>query len=184
MMMCYNISDEKRGIMLKKEDVLKHKKQEKETALNNWHLKKVSMSKKFIDEEETQKSRNMARGSVHLCELGENIGSEQGDERPVIIISNNRINSTSSNVLVIPLSKTLKKKTITNRKKKRIEVPKVKTHYFLKKNKYTFLDYDSSAMTEGLKVVSKIRIRKHLGEISDPKDLNAILSRIKWIFEI
>lgn len=159
------------------------KKVKKEKALNTWNGVKIILAKEFIDDEVNQINRKPVKGSVHLCQLGENIGSEQGEERPVVIVSNNRINSTSPNVIIVPLSKALKKKTIINRKKRKIEVPRVGTHYFLKKNKYTFLDYDSAAMAEGLKTVSKIRLGKHLGKIDD-KDLQAISSRIKWIFDL
>lgn len=163
-------------------DRIELNKQHKEKALNTWHPLKLSMAKRFIDEEKTQISRSLSKGSIHLCQLGENIGSEQSEERPVIIVSNDRINSTSPNVMIIPLSKTLKKKTIKNRKGVIQEVPKVGTHFFLTKNNYSFLDYDSAAMAEGITAVSKIRIGKHLGSISD-KDLTAVLSRLKWIFD-
>lgn len=157
-------------------------KVDKEKALSEWHPRKVVMAKRFIEEESTQKARNMVKGAIHLCELGENIGSEQSEERPVIIVSNDRINSTASNVKIIPLSKTLKTKTITNRKKKTQVVPKVGTHFFLYKSKYTFLDYDSAAMAEGITTVSKIRLGKHLGNLT-PDDLNKVLSRLKWVFD-
>jgi mRNA interferase MazF len=158
-------------------------KQLKEAALNEWHPRKIEMAKLFIDEEEAQKSRNLVKGAIHLCELGENIGSEQSEERPVLIVSNNRINSSATNVKIIPLSKTLKKKVIKNRKGKEQTVPKVGTHYFLEKDKYTFLTYNSAAMAEGITTVSKIRLGKHLGNITE-RDLNAIMSRLKWVFDL
>lgn len=163
-------------------DELEIIKQQKEKDLNEWHPRKIEMAKRFIDEEAKQKGRNMVKGSIHLCELGENVGSEQSEERPVIIVSNDRINSTSTNVKVIPLSKTLKTKTITNRKGKTQVVPKVGTHFFLKKEKYKFLTYDSAAMAEGITTVSKIRLGKHLGDMT-PDDLNKVLSRLKWVFD-
>jgi len=85
------------------------KKEKKEKALNAWNAVKIILAKEFIDDEKTQINRKPVKGSVHLCQLGENIGSEQGEERPVIIVSNDRINSTSPNVVIVPLSKTLKK---------------------------------------------------------------------------
>jgi len=170
----------KGGNILSKEK----RKKDKETALNIWYPQKIRMAKRFIDEEEKQKGRNLLSGAVHLCKLGENIGSEQGEERPVVIISNDRINSTSTNVMIVPLTKNLKKKTVINKRtKKTMDVPRYRTHYFLKKSKYVFLTYDSAAMSEGVKTVSKIRIGQHLGEIDD-RDLQAILSRLKWIFNL
>lgn len=158
-------------------------KQKKEKDLNAWQPRKVKMALEFIDDEQIQQKRNFVKGAIHLCELGENIGSEQNEERPVLIVSNNRINSTATNVKVIPLSKTLKTKEITNRKGKKQSVPKLGTHFFLKKDKYSFLTYDSAAMAEGITTVSKIRLGKHLGEISED-DLRKVLSRLKWVFDL
>lgn len=158
-------------------------KQQKEQALNDWFPLKIKLAKRFIADPKKQASRNMVKGSVHLCELGENLGSEQGEERPVLIVSNDRINSSSSNVKIIPLSKNLKKKTIKNRKGKIIEVPRMRTHFFLKKSKYPFLTHDSAAMAEGITTVSKVRIGKHMGELHE-QDLKAVLSRLKWIFDL
>ncbi|WP_226530869.1 type II toxin-antitoxin system PemK/MazF family toxin [Metabacillus niabensis] len=154
----------------------------KETAIDQWIPRKKELAKEFIQDEAKQKARNLVKGSVHLCELGENIGSEQSEERPVIIVSNDRINSTSTNVKIIPLSKTLKTKQVVNRKKRTITVPKVKTHFFLMKSKYKFLTYDSAAMAEGITTVSKVRLGKHLGSV-DPDDLEKIMSRLKWVFD-
>ncbi|MFQ6585412.1 type II toxin-antitoxin system PemK/MazF family toxin [Priestia megaterium] len=164
-------------------EVIEKLKIEKEQLLNEWHPRKVEMAKRFIEEETMQKERNMVKGAIHLCELGENIGSEQNEERPVLIVSNDRINSTATNVKIIPLSKTLKTKTIKNRKGKTQIVPKVGTHFFLKRDKYGFLTYNSAAMAEGITTVSKIRLGKHLGNISD-EDLKKILSRLKWVFDL
>lgn len=157
-------------------------KQKKEKALNQWQPRKVKMALAFIEDEKKQRERNFVKGAVHLCELGENVGSEQNEERPVLIVSNNRINSSSTNVMVIPLSKTLKTKVGTNRKGKKQIVPKLGTHYFLKKVQYNFLTFDSAAMAEGITTVSKIRLGKHLGEISED-DFKKILSRLKWVFD-
>lgn len=155
-------------------------KEQKEAALKDWHPRKVEMAKRFIEEEEVQKTRNFVQGAVHLCELGENVGSEQSEERPVIIVSNDRINSSSTNIKIIPLSKTLKTKTITKRGRTQT-VPKIRTHYFLTRERYPFLTYKSAAMAEGITTVSKIRLGKHLGNL-ESEDLNKIMSRLKWVF--
>jgi len=158
-------------------------KQKKEKALNNWQPRKIKIALEFIEDERKQSKRNFVKGAVHLCELGENVGSEQNEERPVLIVSNNRINSSSTNVMIIPLSKTLKTKEVTNRKGKKQTVPRLGTHYFLKKERYNFLTFDSAAMAEGIITVSKIRLGKHLGEISED-DLKKVLSRLKWVFDL
>lgn len=157
-------------------------KTKKKTALDKWIPEKEILAIRFIEEEEVQKNRNMVRGSIHLCQLGENLGSEQNEERPVIIVSNDRINSTSTNVKVVPLTKTLKTKTRKNRKGVVQEVPRVGTHFFLRKNKYPFLTYDSAAKVEEVTTVSKVRIGKHLGNL-EPVDLDKVQSRLKWVFD-
>ncbi|WP_171046333.1 type II toxin-antitoxin system PemK/MazF family toxin [Lentibacillus cibarius] len=167
--------------MLRKD--LEKIKQVKEEALKDWFPRKTQMAKDFIDEESKQQKRNFDIGAVHLCELGVNIGSEQGEERPVVILSNNRINSSSTNVMIVPLTKNLKKRRIKTKKGIIKNAPKIRTHYFLMKDKYPFLSYNSAAMTEGITTISKIRIGKHMGKLSD-QDLTAIQSRLKWIFDL
>lgn len=82
--------------------------------LNNWLPWKIGLSKQWIENEEALRRRGIVQGGIYLFELGENVGSEQnsniGADRPVIVISNNLINSTASNIIVAPLSKTLKYK--------------------------------------------------------------------------
>ena len=44
--------------------------------------------------------RQIQQGQIYICELGENIGSEQSGERPCLIIQNNTF------LLSIPLFRT------------------------------------------------------------------------------
>lgn len=155
------------------------RKTKKEDALRTWTEEKVKLAKEWIDNEATQKSRNMVRGAIHICTLGENIGSEQNEERPVLIISNDLVNSTGGNVTVIPLTSRLTKKKIKGGK----EVPKYRSHYFLMRSKYSFLTYDSALKCEDITTVSKIRLGDHLGTISQD-DLDKIMVRVKWVFGI
>jgi mRNA interferase MazF len=160
-------------------------KTKKTTLINTWNPIKENLSHQWIDEEEVQKAKGVVRGAVHYCLLGENIGNEQNEERPVIIVSRDLINSTSGNILVAPLSKTLKKKYKNGRlvqTKGGKPIPKFSSHVFLFKDKYTFLSYDSAVMTEEIKSVSKVRLKDHLGTITDKEDLNRLDVRIKWTF--
>ncbi|WP_338782431.1 type II toxin-antitoxin system PemK/MazF family toxin [Metabacillus sp. FJAT-52054] len=168
-------------------------KTEKEADIREWTERKIVVSKQWIEEEETQKGRNFIRGGIYMCELGENIGNEQGEVRPVIVISNDLINTTSGNVFIVPLTKNLKKKVKrdgnrqvirdTNGRVVYLDVPKMQSHYFLRKSKYDFLTHDSAAMTEVSRAVSKIRITTHLGTISD-SDLEKISTRLEWVMGI
>jgi len=150
----------------------------KEKALRAWTEDKIFLSKEWIENENTQKKRNMVRGAIHICKLGENIGSEQNEERPVLIISNDLVNSTGGNVTVIPLTSRLTKKTVKGK-----EVPKYRSHYFLKKDDYDFLTYDSALKCEDITTVSKIRLGDYLGNVTD-SDLSKVLIRVKWVFGI
>ncbi|MEW5208098.1 type II toxin-antitoxin system PemK/MazF family toxin, partial [Bacillus cereus] len=73
----------------------KTQKTQKSAALTRWHSNKITLAHRWIDDEVTQKQRRMVQGAIHLCELGENVGSEQNKKRPVLIISNNNINKNN-----------------------------------------------------------------------------------------
>lgn len=166
------------------------RKAKKKTQIQAWTNDKIVFATDWIDNEGTQTKRNLIRGGIYMCELGENIGNEQGELRPVLVISNDMINTTSGNVYVIPLTKNLKKKPQKDAQRNImrdeegnilfLDEPKLKSHYFLKKSKYTFLGFDSAAMTEVSRAVSKIRIKTHLGNISN-NDISKISTRLKWV---
>lgn len=158
----------------RKVEALKRAKEEKILA---WQSTKLEMAKSWFDQEKTQMQRRMARGAIHFCNFGENIGCEQNDERPVVVVSNNMVNSTSGNVLVVPLTKNLKIRT--NRTKTDKPIPRFQSHYFLFKSKYDFLAFDSAAKTEEMTSVSKIRLKEHLGNL-DEEDMKRIETRLKW----
>ena len=169
-----------------KRDRLSRFKKLKEEQILQWKPIKIELAHYWIDNEKIQMNRKMTRGAIHFCNFGENIGCEQNEERPVIIISNNTVNSTSGNVLVIPLTKNLKSKT--NYKngqavltKDGLPVPRFQSHYFLFKHKYEFLAFDSAAKTEEMTSVSKVRLKEHLGNL-DEEDINRLENRVKWTF--
>ncbi|WP_309479441.1 type II toxin-antitoxin system PemK/MazF family toxin [Brevibacillus agri] len=170
------------------QEKIQKSKDQKERRINEWVPKKVKLAHDYIENEETQKKRGIVRGAVHLCQFGENIGSEQNEERPVIVISNDTINANSGNVLVIPLTKTLKKKIGRNGKpiytKDGMPIPRYDSHYFLFKKKYDFLTYDSAVKAEETTSVSKVRLTQHLGTVDDPNDLQRLEVRVKWVFSL
>ena len=53
--------------------------------------------------------RQIQQGQIYICELGENIGSEQSGERPCLIIQNNILNETSDVVIVLPITSKAKR---------------------------------------------------------------------------
>jgi len=139
-------------------------------------MKKIELSCDWIDNSQTQTSRHLIQGAIHQCQLGENIGSEQGEHRPVLIVSNNNMNSTSANVVIVPLTKTLKTKIVKGR-----VVPKYPTNYFLYTTNYSFLRYNSAVLANEVRSISKVRLGSHLGTISQD-DLDKVLARLKRVF--
>ena len=191
-----NPADEATGRKVKRVKTAEEIEKEQEDKVKNlqqWTTKKIELSEEWIEKEEQQIARNLVRGGIYMCELGENIGSEQGSLRPVVVISNDLINRSSGNIFVVPLTKTLKKKIQIGADKKPVRdkdgkiiflnEPKMQSHYFLRKQKYTFLQHDSAAMCEVSRAVSKIRISTHLGNI-ESTDINKIETRLEWVLGI
>ncbi len=82
------------------------------------------------------------------------IGSEQGGKRPALIIQNDIGNLHSNTTIVMPLTS----------QPKNLYQP---THTLLKKMKGNGLDTDSVLLGECIRQVSKKRIKKYLGSITD-----------------
>ncbi|MEF2967502.1 type II toxin-antitoxin system PemK/MazF family toxin [Paenibacillus sp. M1] len=172
----------------KRNERIEYLKQQKTRQIETWMPLKIEMAHQWIEHEETQMKRHLTRGAVHFCHFGENIGCEQNEERPVVIVSNNTVNSTSGNVLVVPLTKNLKIRTAASTgqpilTKEGKPIPRFQSHYFLFKSKYDFLAFDSAAKTEETTSVSKIRLKEHLGNL-DEEDVRRLENRLKWSFGI
>lgn len=162
---------------------LRLKKLGKTESLNKWFTTKEGLSHKWIEEGPSQKGRQIIRGGVYMCHLGDNVGDEHGKHRPVLVISNKLINTTSGNVTVVPLTTTLKKKVIRDNqtgRKQVLDTPRFRSHYFLKKNKYNFLDDTSATLGEETKTVSKVRLGAYKGTITD-HDLKKVLRCVEWV---
>lgn len=96
---------------------------------------------------------NVVRGNIVLVDFGRGMYSEQGGERPAVVVQNNIGNKHSTTTVVVPYTT----KTKSN----------LPTHVFLSKEHGT--DRDSIAMAEQIRVVDKKRIRKCLGKLSVTK---------------
>lgn len=96
---------------------------------------------------------NFKQGDVIVATVWRKIGSEQKIfKRPCIIVQNDIGNAFSNTTIIIPLTKQIKK-----------EMP---THYTLRKDKYTFLKYDSVALCEQIFTIDLCRITKKIGNIN------------------
>ena len=69
---------------------------------------KLKIQDKFI--RNNQKNVRYPMGAIYACHFGENIGHEKSrlEARPCVVVSNNRINYNSTNIVVIPLTKEIK----------------------------------------------------------------------------
>lgn len=141
--------------------------QSKQRKLDSWAVSKDTLAQEWIKLNNNERNKFYGQGQVVMCEFGENIGYEICDWRPVLVISDNWYNKNGQ-VVVVPLTK-------NNRQQK--------THYILKKNKYDFLTFDSTAKTEQIKSISTIRLRNIIGKIND-EDLSRVKVRLKTLFNI
>lgn len=97
----------------------------------------------------------LKRFDVVIVDFGSDvIGSEQGGIRPAIIIQNNKGNLHSSTTIVMPITSHIKN----------LYQP---THTLLKKDENNGLSVDSVLLGECIRQVSKYRIKKYLGCITN-----------------
>ena len=145
--------------------------------LLRWTSHKLKIQDKF--NKNNQRKVKYPRGAIYACYLGENIGHEKSrlEARPCVIISNNRINYNGSNVIIVPLSKTIRYKENSTSELK------YEWHYILKKTKYKELNFDSSIQCEDIRCISKSRIGKYICKI-DSDDMNEIRKRIKKTLQV
>lgn len=108
--------------------------------------------------------------------LGENVGHEQNGLRPAIVVSVDSNNRTHGNVAIVPLTK-------LQNKMRNGQVKLRKTQYILFRSKYPMLRYDSVALCEHLRVVSKARIGDLIGYVT-PKDMKKIDRALRYFLAI
>lgn len=153
--------------------------------LGTWVSKKFNYQKKSKNLSVKRLQVNV--GEVWFCDLGVNIGTEKNKVRPVLVVSNNRINS-SEKVVIISI-------TDTQGKLNQRDLPAQDSWYLLYSNTtdnlkklkpnrvvpnnniiYSFLDKDSVVQCEEIRVVSKARLDSSRGAIGvlDPQDLRNI----------
>jgi mRNA interferase MazF len=96
----------------------------------------------------------MNRGEVYQADLSPTQGSEQSGTRPVIIVSRDALNAISTVVIVVP---------VTGRENKlRIYPSQLEI-----KARDGGLSKDSVALCEQLRAISKTRLKKRLGMLSN-----------------
>jgi len=109
------------------------------------------------------KNFKVQRGDIFYADLGRGVGSEQGCQRPVVVVQNNTGNGHSPTVIVAPMTSIFKKKLPTH-----VIVPQ-----------FGRLRQDSIIMSEQIRVVDKTRLSGYIGHVSSD-----ILSRIDMALAI
>ena len=95
--------------------------------------------------------RKIRRGEIYIADLDPVVGSEQGGERPVLVIQNNVGNTHSHTVIVL---------AITSRCQKKKHMP---THIPIESSD---LSMSSIALAEQVRTVDKTRLTRYVGRAS------------------
>ena len=99
---------------------------------------------------------------VIQVDLGESFGSEQGGIRPAVIVQNNIGNKYSPTVLIVPMTREIKK----------VNMP---THNVMYKTKFNGLDADSMLLGEQTTAIDKKRILYKRGYLTTDNEKKAAL---------
>ena len=95
-------------------------------------------------------------------DLGESFESEQGGKRPAVIVQNNIGNKYSPTVLIVPMTREIKK----------VNMP---THNVMYKTKFNGLDADSMLLGEQTTAIDKKRILYKRGCLTTDNEKKAAL---------
>ena len=91
------------------------------------------------------------RGDIFMADLNPIVGSEQGGNRPVLVIQNDVGNLHSPTIVVAIISS-------------KVEKSKLPTHVFIKKG---VLRLDSVVYAEQIRTIDKSRLLRFVGALSD-----------------
>lgn len=104
--------------------------------------------------------REIKRGDIYLADLGDNIGSVQRGERPVIVVQNDKGNRFSPTITVIPTT------TKIHRSKG------FPTHVIL--DHMGGLDEESASMAEQITTISRDKLLRYIGSLTEKFMANKI----------
>ena len=157
-----------------------------------WLAKKMEYHQNSSFKKVKRKQVNL--GEVWRCDLGYNVGEEKNKIRPVVVISNNRINRTGK-VIVAPITDAKGKINLNH-------LPQHNSWYLLYSNTtdplnmynpnrrvpnvaltYGFLTKDSVVQCEEMRSLSKARLLSQEGKL-DVLDVDKIKHKIKSVFDI
>lgn len=161
----------------------------------SWTKDKVNYNR--VSKFNTNKHRQVLHGQIWFCDLGYNIGTEKNKMRPVLVISNNKINNSEKVVVVC----------ITDAKGKvNARCLPIQDSWFLlysdtedeekqvipgrtipaSMHTYEFLDKDSMIQCEEIRAVSKARLDANRGCIGTltPEDFNLVKGKFKRAYNL
>lgn len=103
------------------------------------------------------------RGDIYFVDFGENHNShKQSGIRPAVVVSNNKANTNSPVITVVPLSARVWKKKY------------LPTHVLIPLKKSSGLDKPSMALAEQVETLDKLYLGEKIGEITDNLIMDAI----------
>jgi mRNA interferase MazF len=97
---------------------------------------------------ESEDQAMIKRGDIYYADLNPVIGSEQGEQRPVLIVQNDTGNKYSPTVIITPITGRLNK-------------PPLPTHVFIPKT--CGLEKDSLVLTEQIRAIDRSRLGNYIG---------------------
>lgn len=100
-------------------------------------------------------SSTVLRGQIYWCDLFLVAGCEQGNIRPVLVLSNDRNNLNSPNCTVLIITSSLVK-------------AKLPVHVDIKANEFG-IDKDSIICAEQIKTLDQFRLMDYIGTLSESK---------------
>ena len=107
------------------------------------------------------------RGDIYVADLGQGVGSEQANERPVVIVQNNKGNAYADTTIIVPITSRMKN-----------DIPNhVIIHYGILKK------YIGCVLTEQVRTISIYRLKKYLGTLNE-KDIRKIDKALKISLEL
>ena len=112
----------------------------------------------------------MKRGDIYKARLEPHEGSEQGGERPVIVVSRDSINQYSPVVVIVP---------ITDKSNKTRSYP---SHAILKAGEGG-LTMDSLALGEQVRAISASRLVKYVGHLP-PQKMAEVAAVLKIVLDL
>lgn len=131
----------------------------------------------IITVEGEKKGRFIKQFDIVYADLGSGTGHEKQGVRPCIVLSNNIMNKTSTNIVIAPLTKYVNKISVTGK------VKILSTHVILSRRFYRQLPYTSIVQMEDIRSISKERVTEWMGDLSS-RDQELIKAAQRYVLDL